>query len=44
MTAQIVTCRTEGCENENIEIRIEDALPTVFCGACWVEITDKVDA
>ena len=43
MSKQTVTCRTEGCDNENIAIHFEDALPTVYCGACWNEITDKVD-
>ena len=43
MANQIVTCRTEGCENKDIELHFEDALPLVLCGACWQEITDKVN-
>ncbi|CAB4168367.1 hypothetical protein UFOVP1654_10 [uncultured Caudovirales phage] len=38
----IVTCRTPNCENENLGIEIMDPEPTVICGACGIEITDKV--
>ena len=39
-----VLCRTIGCENENIIIRIQtDAEPpTVICGPCGAEITDII--
>lgn len=38
------TCRTEGCENENIGIVVPAAAidPCVICGACEVKITDLV--
>jgi hypothetical protein len=39
----LVTCHTSGCENENIEIEFLDPLPTVICGPCGNEITDKVE-
>ena len=38
----IVTCHTDGCENNGIGIEIIDPADTVICGACGVEITDKV--
>lgn len=38
----LVTCHTSGCENENIGIEVIDPAPTVTCGPCGVEITDKV--
>jgi hypothetical protein len=37
----LVTCHTTGCENENISIELIDPEPTVICGACGQEITDK---
>jgi hypothetical protein len=39
----IVICHTAGCENENIGIEFVDPAPTVICGVCGVEITDKVE-
>jgi hypothetical protein len=39
----IVTCHTEGCENNGIGIEVLDPMPTVICGACGIEITDKVE-
>ena len=39
----IVTCHTPGCENENIGITFVDPAPTVYCGPCGQEITDKVE-
>jgi hypothetical protein len=41
MMNYIVTCHTENCENENIGIELIDPAPTVICGPCGVEITDK---
>ena len=38
-----VTCHTSGCGNKNISIEILDPEPTVICGVCGVEITDKVE-
>jgi hypothetical protein len=37
-----VTCRTENCENKDIVIEFIDPSPTIICGPCNVEITDKV--
>jgi hypothetical protein len=37
----IVTCQTEGCENNGIGIELTDPEPTVICGPCNQEITDK---
>jgi hypothetical protein len=39
----IVTCHTTACENENIGIEFIDPEPTVICGPCGQEITDKVE-
>jgi hypothetical protein len=39
----IVTCHTPNCENDNIGIEVINPEPTVICGACGVEITDKVE-
>ncbi len=36
-----VTCHTEGCENNGIGIELRDPEPTVICGPCSQEITDK---
>jgi ferredoxin len=38
-----VTCRTKDCENENITILVIDCQETVYCGCCYVEITDKAE-
>ena len=40
----IATCRTKGCENENIGIEVPAAAvdPTVYCGPCGNQITDLV--
>lgn len=37
-----VTCRTDGCINENIPIPFETIGDTVVCGCCNVVITDIV--
>jgi hypothetical protein len=37
----IVTCQTQGCENNGIGIEVLDPMETVICGACGKEITDK---
>ena len=39
-----VTCHTENCENAEIGIVVQAALPDCFCvcGPCGNEITDKV--
>jgi hypothetical protein len=37
-----VTCRTDGCINENIAIPFETIGDTVVCGPCGVVITDIV--
>ncbi|QNJ56178.1 hypothetical protein QDW36_gp19 [Microbacterium phage Avocadoman] len=36
------TCRTPGCDNENITLRVpaDPELPLVFCGPCGAQITD----
>ena len=39
----ICTCHTLGCFNDGIGIEILDPSPTVICGVCGVEITDKVE-
>jgi hypothetical protein len=39
----IVTCHTENCLNNGIAIEILDPEPTVICGPCGQEITDKVE-
>ena len=39
----IVTCNTNECENSGIGIQVVNPEPTVICGACSVEITDKVN-
>jgi primosomal protein N' len=39
----IVTCHTAGCDNCDIGIEFLDPAPTVFCGPCGIEITDKVE-
>ena len=38
-----VTCHTEGCPNEGINIVVQAVLPDCFCicGGCNQEITDK---
>jgi len=41
---EIVICHTTDCENCDVPIKVVDALPTVICGGCNVEITDKVKA
>lgn len=38
----ICTCHTTDCVNNGIGIEILDPEPTVICGPCGVEITDKV--
>ena len=38
----IVTCHTTECTNSEIGIEFIDPAPTVFCGPCGTEITDKV--
>ena len=38
-----VTCHTDECENGEIGIEIIDPFENVICGACGVEITDKVE-
>lgn len=37
-----VTCRTQGCINENIAIAFDEIGDTVVCGCCSVQITDIV--
>ncbi len=39
-----VTCRTEGCENADITIRVpaDPVTPFVVCGACSTTIGDVV--
>jgi hypothetical protein len=38
------TCRTEGCENQNIGLVVPASAtdPCVICGPCEVQITDLV--
>lgn len=43
----IVTCKTEGCGNKDIALKVNvpnEPDPRVVCGPCGVDITDKVDA
>lgn len=37
--ARVVVCRTEGCENEGVEIEVSDDGSTVICGPCGQVIT-----
>jgi hypothetical protein len=37
----IVTCQTENCNSNGIAIEVINPEPTVICGACGQEITDK---
>lgn len=37
------TCHTENCENAEITIEFVDPAPTIICGPCAIEITDKVE-
>jgi hypothetical protein len=39
----VVTCNTNNCGNNGIKISLIDPEPTVICGVCGVEITDKVE-
>ena len=39
----IVTCHTKGCSNDGIGIEVINPEPTVICGGCGQEITDKVE-
>ena len=36
-----VTCRTEGCINQDFTIAFPDPAELVICGGCHNEITDK---
>jgi len=36
-----VTCRTEGCSNQDFAIAFPDPEDLVICGGCNNEITDK---
>jgi hypothetical protein len=38
-----VTCHTEKCSNDGIGIEVVNPEPTVICGGCGIEITDKVE-
>lgn len=42
MNEHTVTCRTEGCENENIGIVVESPSQVILCGPCGQQITDIV--
>jgi hypothetical protein len=44
MALFIFICHTDGCENEGIEIPFPDPAPSVICGACDQEVTDKTPA
>lgn len=38
------TCKTDGCTNANITLRVSASklVPTVFCGPCMTQIEDVV--
>lgn len=40
----IATCQVETCSMFNDPIPCGDPLPTIICGGCGTEITDKVEA
>jgi len=39
----ILTCETEGCDNANIGIALEDPAEKCICGVCMNEITNKIE-
>ena len=42
MNEHTVTCHTEKCENEDIEITVVDPGTVILCGPCGQQITDIV--
>jgi hypothetical protein len=38
-----LTCRSEDCNNKDVEIEFADPEDLVICGACHNEVTDKIE-